>query len=35
MQWNIKNIVIILIKYLQMNQILALDNPWGVEKIDC
>ena len=26
MQWNIENIVMITIKYLQMNQILALNN---------
>ena len=27
MQWNIENIVMITIKYLQINQILALNNP--------
>ena len=27
MQWNIENIVMITIKHLQMNQILALNNP--------
>ena len=29
MKWNIKNIVII--KHLQMSQILALNNPWGTD----
>ena len=28
MQWNIENIVRIIIKHLQMNQILALNNPY-------
>ena len=27
MKWKIENIVLITIKYLQMNQILALNNP--------
>ena len=27
MQWNIENIVMITIKHLQMNRILALNNP--------
>ena len=28
-QWNIEIIVIIIISYLQINQILALNNPFG------
>ena len=31
MQWNIENIVMITIKHLHMNQILALNNPSGVD----
>ena len=31
MQWNIENIVIIVIKPLEMHQILALNNPKGVD----
>ena len=27
LQWSIENLVMILIKYLEMNQILALDKP--------
>ena len=30
MQWDTENIFII-IKYLEMNQTLALNNPWGVD----
>ena len=30
MQYNIKNIVIIMIKHFQMNQISALNNPYRV-----
>ena len=29
--WNIKNIVIVIIKHFQMNNILALDNPLEVD----
>ena len=31
MLWNIENIVLMTIKHLQMNQILALNNPLEVE----
>ena len=31
MQRNIENIVIVTIKHLLMNQIPALNNPWGVK----
>ena len=30
-QWNIENIAIITVKYLQMDQISALNNPQGVD----
>ena len=31
LQWYVKSIVLIVIKHLQMNQILALNNPLGVD----
>ena len=31
MQWNNENIVIITFKHLQMNKILALNNPYDIE----
>ena len=30
LQWNIKNVVMIIIKHLQINQILTSNNPLGV-----
>ena len=33
MHWNIKNIVMITIKHFVMDQILALDNPEGVDML--
>ena len=33
MQWNIKNIDMITIKHLLMNQILALNNPLGIDML--
>ena len=31
MQWNFENIIMIMIKHLEMNRILALNNPEGVD----
>ena len=31
MQWNTENTVMIIIKHLDMNKILALNNPLGVD----
>ena len=32
-KWNIENIIMITIRYFQMNQILTLNNPWRVDML--
>ena len=33
LQWNIENMIMIAIKHLTMNHILALNNPYGVDML--
>ena len=33
MQWNIENIVMIVLKHLEMNQFSVLNNPYAIKEI--